>query len=463
MKDIRFDLSGLLAEAIGNEAGLSANEIRDGLARGTSASDWIRKIRKEGQIGFLDIPSDKAVADRIAAETARIAPAFENVVVLGIGGSGLGCRMLQNALLPSYANLRDRAARRNRPRLFVYDNVDPAEFEGLLAAAPPEKTLYNVISKSGTTVETLAAFLLVWDRLKKAVGAKAKDHVVLTTDPAKGPLREISKEEGILAFDVPANVGGRFSVLSAVGLVPAALAGIDIRPLLAGAERMAARCLAESAEKNPGICGAVAHVLFASRGRAITAMMPYVAGLRQFSEWFAQLWAESLGKRKPGGGHAGLTPAKALGVTDQHSQLQLYLEGPQDKVVGFLAVDELGGDVALPAPFPAKTALNYLGGATLGKLLDVERRATEAAFRDVKRPSWTLTLPRLDGESLGQAIVLFEHMTAAAGHLLGIDPFDQPAVEIGKRKADATLGKPGSDPKMVLPPAAKALPGGWVV
>ncbi|MEK7270321.1 MAG: hypothetical protein AAB215_05175 [Planctomycetota bacterium] len=453
---LRLDLSGLSAAVIGEATGLGEPEIREAMRDGEEAAARVRADHESGKKTFLALPFDRNAADHVLEYAARAAGRFENVAVLGIGGSALPARLLQGALLPPYWNFLPERERRGRPRLFVCDNVDPAEFEGLLKAAPPDRTLFLVISKSGRTPETLAQFQIVWERLKKTAGNRAKEHVAIVTDPAKGALLDIARAERIEAFEVPPRVGGRFSVLSPVGLLPAALVGIDVMTLLAGGARMAEHCLRAPATENPGTALAALHRRFAKKGRTIAALMPYASGLEPFTEWFSQLWGECLGAPLPDGTHTGLTPLRALGATDQHSLLHILLDGPADKVVGFVAVDDPGADVPIPAAFPKQRDAARLGGSTLGRLLDVERRATAAGLAERRRPHWTLHLPRLDPASIGAAVVLFEHATWVLGHLLGMDRYPPGGLKVVHDRIEAALdGKAANTAPSLPPPATK--------
>ncbi|MGZ8411529.1 MAG: glucose-6-phosphate isomerase [Gemmatirosa sp.] len=399
-----------------------------------------------GELGFIDLPEDAA----LLAQTTRFAEQargrWSDVVVLGIGGSALGPIALRTALRPFGWNGLPDGARGGMPRLHVLDNVDPDTIAATLAALPIERTLFLVISKSGGTAETMAQYLLVRGALDARLGARATEHLVFVTDPAKGSLRPIAQREGIAALDIPANVGGRFSVLSPVGLLPAALIGIDVTAMLAGAADMRRRC--DTNDVTANIAGAFAVLQWlahARHGRSVHVLMPYADPLRDFAAWFVQLWAESLGKIQPGGTSVGPTPVPALGATDQHSQVQLFMEGPADKTVTFLAVAGRDARGPIPALHADVPDLAYLGGHTLGELLDIERRATAGALAARGRPNMTFTLDTVDPWHVGGLIQLFELATAYAGELYGVNAFDQPGVELGKRFTYGMMGRPGFD------------------
>jgi glucose-6-phosphate isomerase len=323
-----------------------------------------------------------------------------------------------------------------------------------------------VISKSGGTAETMAQYLVVRAWLEDALGDAASRHVVFTTDPSRGALREIAARDGIATLDVPPDVGGRFSVLSPVGLLPAALAGIDVERLVAGARRALERAEADDLLRNPAALYAALHwAADSDLGARIHVLMPYTDRLRDFAEWYRQLWAESLGKRVDREGrtvHTGPTPLAAVGATDQHSQVQLFMEGPFDKVITFIRVERFAEDVPIPAPAPGTGSdlppdLAYLPGHTLAELLDAEYQATATALAEMGRMSCTLQVPELTPESLGEAIMFFQLATGYAGVWYGVDPFDQPGVELGKRLTYAAMGRPGFDAKSRSPgPADEA-------
>ncbi|MBM4108567.1 MAG: glucose-6-phosphate isomerase [Phycisphaerae bacterium] len=374
---------------------------------------------------------------------------FDNLVVLGIGGSALGNIALQAALNPATYNLMPDGARPG-PRLFVLDNVDPDAFAAVMSACEDrgglKRTLFNVISKSGETAETAGQFMIVRDALRKALGPAYSANIVAVTDPAKGTMRQICDAERLATLPVPDGVGGRFSVLSPVGLFSAAMCGIDVDGLLDGAASMDPLCSRPELLKNPAAMLAWLLVeLGSSKGKPNHVMMPYANSLYLLADWFRQLWAESLGKRVDRRGQevfAGFTPIKALGATDQHSQVQLYREGPNDKVFGLVEVERFGADVRMPAGLGVK-ALEYLENRSMAELLNAEKRATEYALTESQRPNFTIRFPRIDAFHVGQFIQLWMVTTAYAGLMLDIDAYDQPAVELGKQATFGLMGRAG--------------------
>ncbi len=417
--------------------GVSALTDRLAASRGTGWERW-RELWNE-PMRSEHLNSVQAIANECEGR-------FENMLVLGIGGSALGNIALQSALNPPTYNLLP-PDRRAGPRMFVVDNVDPANLKPILDLCDPKSTLFNVISKSGETAETAAQFMIIRDLLKQAVGSKWSEHIVAVTDPAKGTMRSICDDAGIATLPVPEGVGGRFSVLSPVGLFSAAMCGIDIAALLDGAKAMDERCARPRLTENPAAMLAYLLVELGTRkGKPNHVLMPYANGLYLLADWYRQLWAESLGKKADLTGetvYAGFTPIKALGTTDQHSQVQLYREGPNDKVIGFVEVESFGDDdLTIPAGMGVD-ALTYLEGQSMAALLNAEKRATEYALVASARPNFTIRFPNVDAHHVGEFIALWEIATAYAGLMLNIDAYDQPAVETGKKATFGLMGREG--------------------
>ena len=291
----------------------------------------------------------------------------------------------------------------------------------------------------------MAQFLIVNDRIASAK-LEPSEHLVFVTDPKQGALRPLAERLKVPALDIPPSVGGRFSVLTPVGTLPAALVGIDVKSLVAGAADMAKRCQSTELASNPaGVYALLQWLADTQLKKSIAVFMPYSDPLRDFAAWFVQLWAESLGKKRSDGTSVGSTPVAALGATDQHAQVQLFMEGPADKTVTFVAVKERGVDVAIPAGFADVKELGYLTGHSLAELIAIEQRATAGALAKRGRPNMTIHLDRVDAAHVGQLMMLLEIATAYAGQLYGIDAFNQPGVELGKQFAYALLGRPGAD------------------
>jgi glucose-6-phosphate isomerase len=446
---IKLYYKNVTAEIIGAEHGITPKRLKD-LAKETSPLILkLNEERKAGQTPYRDLPFNTEFAQRAQELAAELKQRCENLVVLGIGGSALGNIALQTALNPYMHNLDD--TQRTGPRLFVFDNIDPSQLGSFLdwVGDRLDKTIFNVISKSGRTAETASQFLIIRQMLlDKLSPADLKDHVVATTDPEKGTLRSIVGKDGLHCLDVPQGVGGRFSVLSAVGLFSAAMCGIDIDSLLKGARDMDARVSCEDFYKNPAAINAAINYHFYNRDKNISVMMPYSYALKDLADWYRQLWAESLGKAKDLTGnevHIGPTPVKALGATDQHSQVQLYREGPNDKLFTFLQVNNFERKLKIgPAPDCAPE-LGFLAGADLATLLNNEKKATEYALLADRRPCLTVIFDKINAYTVGQFIYLFEVTASLAGALFGINTYDQPAVELGKEATFALMGKAGHE------------------
>ena len=445
-KPVRLDYAYCTPQGLGGGAGLGEGELSSLAARLDQVHADLAEQHRRGELGFMDLPQQgPAELEPIQREARRLGQLGDTLVVLGIGGSALGATAVDMALAGSLRHAFPRPA--GAMRLFVADTPDPRAFGRLLEGLDLSRTVFNVISKSGSTAETMSQFMVVRRLLVQALGPEeAVKRLVFTTDPEKGNLRLLAGREPIVCLEVPPNVGGRYSVLSAVGLLPLACAGHDIEALLAGARDMAQRCQQADPRSNPAYLFAAAAVHFMQAGRNILVMMPYAADLFGLAQWFAQLWAESLGKAFDLSGrevHLGQTPVAAVGPTDQHSQLQLYMEGPQDKLVCFLTLDDYGRDLEIPRDFGDIEALAYLGGHGLAELVQAEARATATALAQGGRPSLALRLPAIDEQVLGQLIYLLELATVAAGGLMQVNPLDQPGVELGKRLTYGLMGRPG--------------------
>jgi glucose-6-phosphate isomerase len=442
---MRLDFTNMMADTVAG--GVSADDWQRAGADFSRAHAALQRRRQAGELGFLDLPRDTTLRRQSEDFAARVRGSFDDVVVLGIGGSALGPIALRSALLEPQWNSLSTSERGGKPRLHVLDNVDPRTIAALLDRLDLRRALFVVTSKSGGTAETMAQYLVVRGRLEKAVAGDVARHLVFVTDPQKGALRTIARSEGISALDIPANVGGRYSVLSPVGVLPAALVGIDTAALMAGADEMARHCETNSLRENvAGVFATLQFLADTTLGRHIHVLMPYSDQLRDIADWFVQLWAESLGKhRTPGDRGFGPTPLGALGVTDQHSQVQLFMEGPPDKTISFIAVDEEDAKVEIPSLHRDITELAYLGGHRLGELLNVERRATAGALARRGRPNLTISIPRVDAGHMGELFMFLEIATIYAGELYSVNPLDQPGVELGKQFAYAMLGRPDAE------------------
>jgi glucose-6-phosphate isomerase len=404
---MEVDLGGCLAPTA--SPGLSRDALEELNADVAAAHERIQAGRDENTFGYaaLNLPwtVDLEAIQRVVA--AFDAPAA--VLTVGIGGSALGALTITEAL-------------GSEPPHYALDNVDPARTRTLLSELDLSKTVVHVVSRSGTTTETLATFFVVREAMA-AAGVDWTDRTVVTTG-ASGPLRRLADEHDLPALAVPTGVPGRYAALSTVGLVSAALCGIDLEGLLAGA-RAVAEGLTGSLYECPAYAYGAMAVALEREGVRVHVTMPYAEALERYAEWFAQLWAESLGKD----GH-GQVPVRALGATDQHSQLQRYRAGPSDVIVGFVRLRERH-DLAIPTP--ADGELAYLEDTTLGELLDAELDATAASLAEAGRPHLLVEIDRLDAYGLGELLYGMQAATIMAGELLGVNAFDQPAVEWGKQ------------------------------
>ncbi|MBQ7642744.1 MAG: glucose-6-phosphate isomerase [Clostridia bacterium] len=446
---LRYDYNGMTAETLGDK-GYTAKQIAENRTAAYAAFDAVDSARGTGWQGWMSLPYEqKEVVADIKATAKDIRKKAKNFVVFGIGGSALGpIAVFQSLCHLHYNELPARV--RKGPKFYVEDNVDPERMAALLDVIDPEESVFNVITKSGATSETMTQYLIIYDILKKKLGDKAKDHIIATTSAKKGNLVKLAKSEGFKTFYIPEGVGGRFSELCPVGLLPAAVLGIDISEMLAGAAYMDKLCKKRSLKENPALISALLQYMAMKDGKNVHVMMPYADGLKYFADWYCQIWAESLGKEKDLAGNtvnAGQTPVKSLGVTDQHSQVQLYTEGPYDKVVTFLAVDEYRKTVVISDGCEDIPDVNFLCGHTMNELISAERSATEYALTVKGRLNNTVYLPEINPFTIGELIYFFELQTAYAGALLGIDAYDQPGVENGKNATYALLGRKGYEGK----------------
>ena len=349
---LKLDYNNMMKEFVGEKEGFSGADLQAIAPELAEAHARVEKGRGKGMQGWMSIIYDqeKEVLPHVLRVAEDIRKKFDYFVVLGIGGSALGPTAVFQALCHLHYNDLPKE-KRGGPKFYVEDNVDPERMAALLDVIEPEKTCFNVITKSGATSETMTQYLVIADILKKKLGKDFASHIVATTDEKKGNLVKLVKEFGFETFVIPDGVGGRFSELSPVGLLPAAVLGIDVEGLLAGARAMDEHCKNADFRKNMGLMLAALQHIAMKRGKNVGVMMPYADSLRYIADWYAQLWAESLGKSVDDAGnfvYAGQTPVKSLGVTDQHSQVQLYTEGPFDKVVTFLAVENYRKTVDIP-------------------------------------------------------------------------------------------------------------------
>lgn len=384
---------------------------------------YLTKIHTHKQ-GFYDIVDDLQTVEQIKNFAKINSKKYKEFVVLGIGGSALGPICLQQSLTHLF----------KVQKLRVIDNIDPIMIQELEETINFKETLFIVITKSGGTPETLAQYFYFQKKITEK-NLNPKDHFVFVTDPEKGLLRQIARDQGITTFDVPENVGGRFSVLTPVGLLPAALLGINIDNILEGARKQKQLFLSNNPEENIAFKLASVQYLLSKKGKSINVMMPYSQKLIRFADWYRQLLAESIGKKEDNNGnlvHTGITPINALGATDQHSQSQLYNEGPNDKLIMFIEVEDFGADMEIPIAKTHSSELDFLENVTFKKLFQTEKHGTEEAYTKNNRPNITIKINAVNEEALGELFMLLEGSIAFLGEFFNINAFDQPGVELSK-------------------------------
>ncbi len=446
---IKFDFNNMMDAYIGSE-GITEKEIAAVQAKTEDAYSYFEKNRGTGWMGWSELPyNQEDVVRDIIVTAAEVRAKFKNFVVLGIGGSALGPMAVFNALCHLRYNELDEDKR--GVKFYVEDNVDPERMAALLDVIDPAETMFNIVTKSGATSETMSQYLIITDILKKKCGKDWAKHIIATTSESKGNLIKLAKEEGFKTYYIPDGVGGRFSELCPVGLLPAAVLGIDIIGLLIGASEMDKKCNGSDPYKNPALMAAVLqYIAITEKGKNISVMMPYADSLKLMADWYCQLWGESLGKAVDFDGktvHVGQTPVKALGVTDQHSQVQLYTEGPFDKVITIIGVEKFRKDVVISDGAEQFADVNFLCGHTMSELINTERKATEYALTRSAHMNRTILLDEVNARSIGQLLMFFQLETAYCGKMLNIDTFNQPGVEEGKNATYAMFDRKGYEAK----------------
>ncbi len=445
-----FYYGNVMAGAIGPRHGITQKQLDRLLA---ALPEKAHKLAtnpktKNWDHAYRTLPNGKETRKQIRELVDKFKNRCEVLVVFGIGGSALGNIALQTALNPYMYNLDDN--QRSGPRLFVFDNIDPSQIASFLKwlkkSKKLKKTIFNVISRSGTAAETMSQLMIVRRLLTSERDRNLRNHIIVTTCFDDNPLDKIAKREKLHRLEIPRYVGGRFSVLSAVGLFSAAMCEIKIKELLAGAAAMKARVRNPNFRQNPAAINAAINYQFYQKGKNISVMMPYSYHLKDLADWYRQLWAESLGKAKDLDGravHIGSTPVKALGATDQHSQLQLYLEGPNDKLFTFLQVNKFKRDLRIKGIPDYTPELDYLEDKYLGELLNNEKKATEYTLLSRKRPCLTVIFPEVSPYTVGQFIYFYEATTSFTGAFFGINPYNQPSVKLIRDAIPALKGKTG--------------------
>ncbi len=446
---IELNCRNVTSEVIGCENGLNIqscfNDYRETIRR-IIADLNSHKDKPGHMLQWLNLGYNEETIWYVKEFAAMVENRFDNILILGMGGSALGGKAVCEALLPPYWNFLTKEQRNNFPKIFFLDNIDPDQMNALLKILDLKKTLVNVITKSGSTAEVMAQFMVLKDRMEAELGDDYRKNIIATTDKNVGILKQLSDQEGYKTFFIPDDVTGRFSVFSAVGLLPFALVGIDIEEITQGIKDMDLELKNTDINCNIAAQNALIHYLAdREHGKTISVMMPYSNRLRYVADWYCQLWAESLGKERDKNNNivnTGQTPIKAIGVTDQHSQIQLYNEGPNNKIITFLRVKEFDTTLDIPNIFEY-TGISYLGGKTINQLFNAEADSTMASLIDYKRPNLTITIPKITPYYLGQLLYMFEVQTAIAAALYNINAFDQPGVEQSKNYTYALMGRIG--------------------
>ena len=446
---IKLNYKNTDAIVIGNEHGLNLGEeferYKDKISQ--IITDLYQRKDQYGQgLKWMNLCYNEETVWYVKEFASMVENRFDNILVLGIGGSALGGLAVTEALLKPYWNLLTSEQRNGLPRIFFLDNIDPDSMNGLLKVLDLKKTLVNVITKSGDTAETMSQFMVLKDLLQKEIGDNYRRNVVATTDKKMGILRQLADQEGYKTFFVPDDVGGRFSVFSAVGLLPFALVGLDIDKMINGIKEMDLTLKNTDINENIAAQGAlIQYLLDTQKGKNLSVMMPYSSRLKFIPDWYVQLLAESLGKEYNKNGervHVGPTPIKALGATDQHSQIQLYNEGPNNKLITFIRVENFDTVLEIPKIFEY-TGIGYLGGKTINDLMNAEADSTRVSLSDYSRPTMTISIEKIDEYNLAQLLYMLEVQTAIAGELYNINAFDQPGVEQAKNYTYALMGRAG--------------------
>lgn len=436
---------------IGEEHGLHLEQEFDNYAEKIAniIRDLNQRKDKQGEnLQWMNLGYNEETAWYVKEFASLVKGRFDNIIVLGIGGSALGGIAVTEALLKPYWNLLTKEQRNDFPRIFFLDNIDPDVINGILDIVDLKKTLVNVITKSGDTAETMSQFMILKDLMEKTIGDDYRRNIAVTTDKKMGILRQLADQEGYKIFYVPDDIGGRFSVFSSVGLVPFALVGLDIDKIINGIKDIDLELKNTDIRQNAAAQYALIHYLMdTKKGKKSTVLMPYSSRLKFVPDWYVQLIAESLGKKYNRAGeivNVGLTPIKAYGATAQHTKLQLFNEGPNDKVITFIRIGEFDSVLEIPKIFEY-TGVGYLGGKSINELMNAEADSTKVSLMDNQRPTITITIDKVDEYHIAQLLYMLEVQTAIAGELYDINAFDQPGVEQVKDYMYALMGRAGYD------------------
>lgn len=390
------------------------------------------KFDPQKMAGWLNLPHDENMFQEVARFVKEVIEEekYEYVLVLGVGGSSLGAQALIEGIKTPLWNRLGRTKRKGFLTIDFIDNLDPIVLRTLLNKLKLDRTLFMVVSKKGETVETIVPMLVC----KEWIGENFYKQCVFVTTIGSGLLYEISRKEGVKVFPIPENVGGRYSVFSSVGLLPSGLSGINLDEIRLGLLEADNLCRTTDLKTNIAVTLAICAFTSYVNGKNMFVLMPYSSCLRLFVDWFIQLWSESLGKNKKGS-----TPLSSIGACDQHSQLQMFNEGPDDKLICFLKVNKHKKDLTIGDFSKEHERFKIYSSYKVGQVLNIELEATRRALTESNKPSLMITLPELDEYYLSQLMFILEMATAIMGNLLEVNPFDQPGVELLKKYTNELL------------------------
>jgi glucose-6-phosphate isomerase len=405
----------------------------------------LANLKDQNIIGFTELPNDKKIKKDVEETFNKIKDWADTLVIIGIGGSSLGNKCLHMALNDYCGFYKSKNSSPNK-KVFILDNLCSSDIHNLLNQIDLKSTVFNVISKSGSTLESISNFLIFYDLVKQKCNKPVSKHFIFTTTVGKGDLYKLAKNEGMLTLNIPNNVGGRYSVLSAVGLLSALFADLDINAILEGAKLAYSYCWDNSIENNPAATAALLYYLFIAKIKKNSHVFwAYSSKLDGLCQWFSQLWAESLGKcimyrkRKI---HIGQSPIPTIGPRDQHSLWQLYLDGPADKIYTLIKTKTYPYDVVISNDLPNLESFSLLKNYSINYIVSKEQQAIEFVLAQNGRPFICFELDKIDEYHMGQLLYLLEFITSLTGLMLKIDPFNQPAVEKGKIITYALLNHP---------------------
>ncbi|MGI9462621.1 MAG: glucose-6-phosphate isomerase [Aestuariivirgaceae bacterium] len=428
----QHDISRCMAAAIG-AGGLSDDELSAALPAADTALAEIRKWHSEGSLPLLQLPQLRDDLPACAKACALLTAGASDVVLFGTGGSSLGGQALAQLAGYRIPGPQPRTGALSQLRLHFFDNLDAGTMDLALRRFDLKTTRFVAVSKSGGTPETIVQTISVIEMLKQAgLDWNLRQHLVILTSPgtaSDNAMHRLAELHDLLVLDHNPDIGGRFSVLSNVGVLPAMVVGLDAEAIRAGAGDVLQPIIdgASARETAPALGAASVHALTEKRHISTSIMMPYSDRLRLFSNWYQQLWAESLGKQG-----RGIQPVAAAGPVDQHSQMQLFLGGPPDKLLNIIMLQTAGSGPQIPESYRSDPLMGYLAGRTIGDLTDCQQRATAETYARNGRPVRTLTIDQLDERAMGALLMHFMLETIITGLMMDVDPFNQPAVEQSK-------------------------------